>query len=104
MHGRVGQSKLDLVRLARNPFGGILVCEVRGLMIEEAPKVYKVIGQEVDDLTHFGLARVGAIFRPMVTFKSVKAAAEAGRDVGARGCQARALRRSAPAQSAGAGL
>ncbi|MCB1505883.1 MAG: RNA ligase RtcB family protein [Hyphomicrobiaceae bacterium] len=72
MHGRVGAKKSDLARLQRNRFGGVVVCEDRNLLIEEAPEAYKAIGQVIEDLTQFGLARVVATFRPLVTFKSVK--------------------------------
>lgn len=78
MHGRVGRTKSDLARLARNPFGGVVVCEDRNLMIEEAPEAYKAIGQVIADLENFSLARVVATFRPVVTFKSVKEEALAG--------------------------
>lgn len=74
MHGRVGSKKSDLARLSRNPFGGIVVCEDRNLLIEEAPEAYKSIGRVIEDLTQFGLARIVASFRPVVTFKSVRRA------------------------------
>lgn len=72
MHGRVGGKRSELERLARNPFGGLVVCEERNLLIEEAPEAYKSIGQVIDDLVAFGLATVVATFRPLVTFKSVR--------------------------------
>lgn len=80
MHGRVGRTKSDLVRLGRNPFGGLVVCEDRNLLIEEAPEAYKSIGQVIADIEGFRLARVVATLRPVVTFKSVKDEARAGRE------------------------
>jgi release factor H-coupled RctB family protein len=72
MHGRVGRKKSDIERLERNRFGGVVVCEDRQLLIEEAPEAYKSIEQVIDDLVHFELAKVVATFRPLVTFKSVR--------------------------------
>ena len=69
-HGRVSSKKSDLARLARNPFGGLIVCEDRDLLVEESPDAYKSIERVIADLTDFGLARVVATFRPLVTFKT----------------------------------
>lgn len=70
MHGRVGTTKSELTKLARNPYGGLVVCENRGLLVEEAPDAYKSIDQVIGDLVTHGLARVVATFRPLVTFKT----------------------------------
>lgn len=72
MHGRVGAKKSDLMQLARNPFGGLAVCEDRDLLVEEAPDAYKSIARVIDDLTGLGLVRVVATFRPLVTFKNAR--------------------------------
>lgn len=69
-HGRVSTKKSDLARLARNPFGGLIVCEDRDLLVEESPDAYKTIERVIADLVDFGLARVVATFRPLVTFKT----------------------------------
>ncbi len=69
MHGRVRVKKSDVALLERNPYGGIVVCGDRGLLAEEAPEAYKNIERVIDDLVEFGLARVVATFRPLVTFK-----------------------------------
>lgn len=69
MHGRVRAKKSDLAQLKRNPFGGIVVCEDRDLLVEEAPIAYKSIERVIDDLVAFKIARVVATFRPLVTFK-----------------------------------
>ncbi|MGH6816168.1 MAG: RNA ligase RtcB family protein [Hyphomicrobiaceae bacterium] len=73
MHGRVRTKKSDLARLGRNPFGGLVVCEDRDLLVEEAPEAYKNIDRVIGDLVAFGLARVVATFRPLVTFKTARA-------------------------------
>jgi release factor H-coupled RctB family protein len=82
MHGRVGTVKSDLQRLNRNPFGGLVVCENRDLLVEEAPEAYKSVGRVIADLVEFGLARTVATFRPLVTFKTAH-----GAQPRERGCQ-----------------
>ncbi len=72
MHGRVGTKKSDLLILGRNPFGGLVVCDDRDLLVEEAPDAYKSIARVIADLTESGLARVVVTFRPLVTFKSAR--------------------------------
>lgn len=81
MHGRVRVKKSDVARLERNPYGGLIVCGDRGLLAEEAPEAYKSIERVIADLVEFGLARVVASFRPLVTFKKAQshAAIAAGR-------------------------
>ncbi|CCE02027.1 RNA ligase RtcB family protein [Bradyrhizobium sp. STM 3809] len=71
MIGRVGATKSDRERLARNPFGGRVICEDRALLAEEAPEAYKPITGVIADLEAFGLARVVASFRPLVTVKKI---------------------------------
>jgi release factor H-coupled RctB family protein len=71
-HGRVSTKKSDLARLARNPFGGLVVCEDRDLLVEESPDAYKNIDRVIADLADFGLARVVASFKPLVTFKTAQ--------------------------------
>ncbi len=73
MHGRVRAKKSDIARLERNPFGGLIVCEDRDLLVEEAPDAYKSIDRVIADLVEFGLARVVAMFRPLLTFKTATA-------------------------------
>lgn len=71
MHGRTGAKRSDIERLSKNDFGGIVVCENRDMLIEEAPEAYKNIAQVIGDLETNGLASVVASFKPVVTFKSV---------------------------------
>jgi release factor H-coupled RctB family protein len=73
MHGRIRTGKSDRAKLVRNPFGGVIVCEDRDLLVEEAPEAYKSIDRVIADLADFGLARVVASFRPLVTFKTAHA-------------------------------
>lgn len=70
MHGRIERVRSVREGLKRNPFGGLVVCEDRNLLIEEAGDAYKAIDRVIDDLVRFGLAEVVATFRPLVTFKT----------------------------------
>jgi release factor H-coupled RctB family protein len=87
MRGRAGATRSDRERLTRNPFGGFVICEDRQLLAEEAPEAYKNVEQVLADLTAFGLARVIAAFRPLVTFKT--AGGESGRETRRRGPEKR---------------
>ncbi len=71
MHGRTGAKKSDIERLSKNGFGGVVICENRDMLREEAPEAYKNIAQVIADLEDNGLARTVASFKPVVTFKSV---------------------------------
>jgi release factor H-coupled RctB family protein len=74
MHGRVRTKRSDLAKLARNPFGGLVLCEDRDLLVEEAGDAYKNVDRTIVDLEDFGLARAAAAFRPLITFKTARAA------------------------------
>jgi release factor H-coupled RctB family protein len=84
MHGRIRTGKSDRARLARNPFGGMIVCEDRDLLVEEAPEAYKSIDRVIADLVDFGLARVIATFKPLVTFKTAHAGSKRRSDKSGR--------------------
>jgi release factor H-coupled RctB family protein len=83
MHGRIRTSKADRAALSRNPFGGHIVCTDKDLLVEEAPEAYKSIERVIQDLVDFGLARVVATFRPLVTFKTAREDLRATRAHGA---------------------
>lgn len=80
MIGRAGRTRSDRDALARNPYGGFVVCEDRNLLIEEAPAAYKAIGAVIDDLVAYGLVSVVATFKPLVTFKKAATATHEQRD------------------------
>ncbi|MBM7066229.1 RNA ligase RtcB family protein [Actibacterium sp. 188UL27-1] len=69
MHGRVRCKKSDMARMSRNPFGGRIICEDRDLLVEEAGTAYKSAKAVVQDLDQFGLARIAAVMRPVLTYK-----------------------------------
>jgi release factor H-coupled RctB family protein len=76
MHSRIRASKADRAQLMRNAFGGVIVCEDRDLLMEEAPEACKSIDRVIADLADFALARIVATFRPLVTFKTARSAAK----------------------------
>jgi release factor H-coupled RctB family protein len=78
MHGRVGTKRSELEALTRNPFGGLVICDKRELLVEEAGVAYKSIDRVIADLAEFGLARVVATFKPIVTFKNAGEQTPAG--------------------------
>ncbi len=59
-----------LVREARNPFGGRVVCENKKLMAEENAAAYKPIAPIIEDLKGFGLVRVIVSLQPLITWKT----------------------------------
>lgn len=75
MHGRMRKAKTDLAALARNRFGGRVVCEDRDLLMEEAGLAYKNPESVLRDLADFGLAQPIARLVPLITFKTAGKAA-----------------------------
>ncbi|TYC48552.1 RNA ligase RtcB family protein [Rhodobacterales bacterium] len=77
---RTGKTRSERDRLTRTSFGGMVICEDRQLLVEEAPGAYKDPGQVVRDLASAGLAAPLASLTPLVTFKkAVGADADGGR-------------------------
>jgi release factor H-coupled RctB family protein len=75
MHGRLRAKKSDLAQLSRNPFGGLVICEDSGLLVEEAGDAYKNVDSVIGDLAAFGLGIVVARFKPLITFKTARISA-----------------------------
>lgn len=75
MIGRAGATRSERNELARTSFGGLVVCEDRQLLIEEAPNAYKDPTRVLEELVNAGLARNVASLKPLLTFK--KAARQA---------------------------
>lgn len=69
MTGRAGGSRSGRDSLARTSFGGLVVCEDRQLLIEEAPTAYKDPSQVLKDLQATGLAEPVAALKPLLTYK-----------------------------------
>jgi release factor H-coupled RctB family protein len=74
---RISGKASDMARLARNPFGGHVICADRKLIFEEAPEAYKDIGRVIAEMEEAGLCRVVAVLRPIITFKTARQNREA---------------------------
>lgn len=72
MTGRAGANRSDRQALTRTSFGGLVICEDRQLLIEEAPNAYKDPAQVVKDLTSAGLADAVASLKPLLTYKKTE--------------------------------
>ena len=72
MHHRIPKSPDALRAMERNRYGGMILCQDRAMLIEEAPKAYKDAARVVADLQHFGLAAPIATLTPLLTYKLTK--------------------------------
>lgn len=55
--------------LQKTKLGSRVICSDKELLYEEAPEAYKKIESVIDDLQSFGLVKVIASLRPVLTFK-----------------------------------
>ncbi|MEM9632901.1 MAG: RNA ligase RtcB family protein [Pseudomonadota bacterium] len=69
MSGRAGVTKSERENLTRTSFGGMVICEDRQLLIEEAPGAYKDPATVLKELQIAGLATPVASLKPLLTFK-----------------------------------
>jgi release factor H-coupled RctB family protein len=70
-----GESRARLQHLRREALvqtelGGVVICEDKALLYEEAPQAYKDITRVIADLVEAGLVRVVATLRPLITYKT----------------------------------
>ena len=56
-------------QLVRTALKSRVICEDKELLYEEAPEAYKKVDDVIEDLVAFGLVRVLAILRPLITYK-----------------------------------
>lgn len=56
--------------LRTTPLGSYVVCDDKDLQYEENPEAYKDIDAVIRDLEESGIAKVVAIFGPLITYKS----------------------------------
>ncbi len=57
----------------KTDLGGIVICEDKALIYEEAPQAYKNIDVVIQDMVDAGLITVLAILRPVLTYKTRRA-------------------------------
>jgi release factor H-coupled RctB family protein len=55
--------------LVRTDLGGVVICEDKELLYEEAPQAYKDIDVVIEDMVQAGRIRVIASLRPLLTYK-----------------------------------
>ena len=66
--GKLG-ARYTISSIRHTRLGSHVFCRDRSLLFEEAPEAYKNIDRVIADLVHFGLVRVIARFRPVLTVK-----------------------------------
>jgi release factor H-coupled RctB family protein len=66
--GKLGD-KYTVESIRRTALGGRVLCRDQALLFEEASEAYKNIDRVIADLVAFGLVRVVARFRPILTLK-----------------------------------
>jgi len=69
MTARAGATRSHRQSLSRTSFGGLVICEDRQLLVEEAPQAYKDPAHVVKELQAAGLAEPVAALKPLLTFK-----------------------------------
>lgn len=69
MHGRTGLKRSEREAFQRNQWGGRVICDDNGLLLEEQASAYKNPRQVVDDLVACGLVEALCSLRPIVTYK-----------------------------------
>lgn len=74
MPGRVGGTRSEREKLARNSFGGHVVCADKQMLIEEAASAYKDSSQVLHELVSAGLAASVVSLAPVITFKNASPA------------------------------
>ena len=55
--------------LVRTELGGMVICEDKDLLFEEAPQAYKDIDVVIADMVEAGLIHIVATLRPLITYK-----------------------------------
>ncbi len=64
------KKKWNAESLLKTELGGIVICENKELLYEEAPQAYKNIDAVIKDMTDAGLVKIIATFRPVITYKT----------------------------------
>jgi len=59
-------------KLIKTDLDSIVICENKDLIYQEAPEAYKDINLVIEDLLDYGLIKVIAILKPLLTYKTKK--------------------------------
>ncbi|MDM8557094.1 RtcB family protein [Desulfococcaceae bacterium HSG7] len=63
------KTKYSAKSLSRTQLGGLVICEDKELLYQEAPQAYKKIDDVIGEMAADGLIRLIASFRPVITYK-----------------------------------
>ncbi len=64
------EKRFSAENLRRTKLGGLVVCNDKELLYEEAPEAYKNIDTVVGDLVNAGIIRVIGVLKPRLTYKT----------------------------------
>ena len=64
------RNKFSVKDLQQTSLGSRVICENKDLLYEEAPQAYKDIDVVIDDMVSFGIIKVVAVLRPLITYKT----------------------------------
>ena len=63
------KTKYNAKSLLKTQLGGLVICEDKELLYQEAPQAYKKIDDVIGEMAADGLIRLIAAFRPVITYK-----------------------------------
>jgi len=55
--------------MAKNLLRGLVICEDKDLLYEEAPMAYKNISKVMSEMEQAGLVKIIATLKPVITYK-----------------------------------
>ena len=64
------RKKFSVKDLQQTSMGSCVICENKDLLYEEAPQAYKDINVVIDDMVNYGVIKVVAILKPLITYKT----------------------------------
>ena len=64
------REKFSVKDLQQTSLGSSVICENKDLLYEEAPQAYKDIDVVIDDMVQFGVIKVVASLKPLITYKT----------------------------------
>ena len=64
------KKKFSVKDLQQTNMGSCVICEDKNLLYEEAPEAYKDINVVIDDMVSYGIIKVVAVLKPIITYKT----------------------------------
>lgn len=62
--------KFSVKDLQQTSMGSCVICENKDLLYEEAPQAYKDINVVIEDMVDYGIIKVVAVLKPLITYKT----------------------------------